>query len=401
MAFRFKTASLIFVAVVSLYFGNWGYQYFLSDTAPSADLLGLSSGGYYEGDVHCAVKGSDAFKIAYVSIALDGKPLVSKFKVNRKQFEHPFIIPTKNMPNGKHALKVEVANGTYAQKKAEYDYDFYVDNTPLQAAFVKQELDYKVLQGRTLHLQFQTNKEIKEAKVHALNNEFDCFPESKNSAIYECFIPVSCEESPNEYMLKVELVDRVGSTVQLDNKFQVIAYPFKKQTINVSPEKVEQEKEVSLSAAQFEKDFKELLVQSPREKLWQGSFIAPLDVTGVSTDFGTIRTSQEKGRYVHSGIDLLSLPKSVIWAPQDGVVKLKERYVYSGNTIVMDHGFGIFSMFFHLDSFANVAVGQKLKKGDPIGKLGKTGYASGYHLHWEMRIGNNPIDPMQWTKAGF
>jgi murein DD-endopeptidase MepM/ murein hydrolase activator NlpD len=66
------------------------------------------------------------------------------------------------------------------------------------------------------------------------------------------------------------------------------------------------------------------------------------------------------------------------------------------------HGWGIFSLFYHLDSFAgNYAVGDYVKKGNPIGKLGKTGYASGYHLHWEMRINNIEIDPLEWTKPGF
>ena len=61
----------------------------------------------------------------------------------------------------------------------------------------------------------------------------------------------------------------------------------------------------------------------------------------------------------------------------------------------------ILSLFFHLDSFGNNAIGDKIKKGNPLGTLGMTGYASGYHLHWEMRIMMIPIDPMQWTKHDF
>ena len=95
------------------------------------------------------------------------------------------------------------------------------------------------------------------------------------------------------------------------------------------------------------------------------------------------------------------MPKSVVWAPQDGVVVMKARFAHSGNTVVIDHGYGILSMFFHLDSFAPIEVGETIKKGNPIGTLGKTGYATGYHLHWELRIGNVPVDPMEWTKPGF
>lgn len=104
---------------------------------------------------------------------------------------------------------------------------------------------------------------------------------------------------------------------------------------------------------------------------------------------------------MHKALDVINLPKSVVWATQDGVVALKERYDVSGNTVVIDHGHGILSLFYHLDDFADLEVGQKIAQGKPVGTLGKTGYATGYHLHWEMRVRNNPVDPMQWTQETF
>ena len=58
-------------------------------------------------------------------------------------------------------------------------------------------------------------------------------------------------------------------------------------------------------------------------------------------------------------------------------------------------------MYFHLEDFANIEVGDNVQKGNPVGKLGKTGYASGYHLHWELRVNNIPVDPMQWINSTF
>ena len=134
-----------------------------------------------------------------------------------REHEHPFIIPSKTISNGKHAIKIELVDSSFAKNKATIERTFFVDNIPLQAAFVRSEADYKVFQGRTLHLQFQANKEIKEAKVKALSQTFDCFPESKNSAIYECYIPVSCEEAPNEYLLCVDMIDKVGNSLNLES----------------------------------------------------------------------------------------------------------------------------------------------------------------------------------------
>lgn len=122
---------------------------------------------------------------------------------------------------------------------------------------------------------------------------------------------------------------------------------------------------------------------------------------GISTEFGTERTTQDRGRYCHAAIDFLAPPKTVVWAAQDGVVALKDRFGHSGKTVVIDHGCGITTMYFHLDEFAPINVGDTIKKGKPVGTIGKTGYASGYHLHWEMRINNVPIDPMEWTKHDF
>ena len=95
------------------------------------------------------------------------------------------------------------------------------------------------------------------------------------------------------------------------------------------------------------------------------------------------------------------MPKSVVWATQNGVVVHKGRYASSGNTVVVDHGWGLLSLFFHLEDIADIKVGTKVAKGNPLGTIGKTGYATGYHLHWEMRINNIPVDPMQWTKQNF
>jgi len=61
----------------------------------------------------------------------------------------------------------------------------------------------------------------------------------------------------------------------------------------------------------------------------------------------------------------------------------------------------VFSMYFHLEDFADIEIGDLVKKGNPVGKLGKTGYATGYHLHWEIRVNNVAINPLQWAEKNF
>lgn len=386
------------VVVLTSYLAWNSYHYFLDMSCPELVVSGIENGKFYSGDLSCSIASS---KRGEVTVYLDSQPLTSHYKMGKRGTEYPFSIPTQTVTNGVHTLKVEFSDATFYKNRCELTRTFTVDNMPIQTSFVKADSDYKVFQGRTLHVQFQVNKEIATATVHALANNYPCFMESPQSSIYECFIPISCEESPNEYLFTVDIADHVGNKLSVDNKFQIVMYPFKKQTLHVSSETVKREKEIDLSLADLEKTLQALAQNSPQEKLWKGAFCTPLDIAKVTCDFGTVRTSQERGRYAHKALDVINAPRSVIWATQDGVIAIKDRYAYSGNTVVIDHGCGVFSLFYHLDSFADIAVGQKVKKGNPIGTLGKTGYATGYHLHWELRVNNIAVDPMQWTKANF
>ncbi|HSW74061.1 MAG TPA: M23 family metallopeptidase [Candidatus Limnocylindria bacterium] len=377
---------------------GWGTcSYFLDTTLPEVTISGMQEGGCYCGDTQCGVASS---KKGDVSVWLDGQPLINNFRMGACS-EHPFTIPTRTIANGEHKLKIEVCDRTFQGNKACVERTFKVDNLALQAAFVKTEADNKVFQGRTLHVQFQVNKPIKEASVRTLSQVYECFQEAPQSTVYECFIPIACEENPNEFALSIAIADHVGNTLTLDDKFQVVPYPFKTQNLQLSKDKVTEEKSLGKAIAERERVLEELTKKSPHEKLWHGAFCAPIDIHRVTCDFGTVRTTQEKGRYKHKALDVYSAPKGIVWATHNGVVVLKDRYEDAGNTVVVDHGHGVLSLFYHLDDFARIEVGQKVAQGNPLGTLGKTGYATGYHLHWEMRVNNIAVDPMQWTKASF
>jgi len=396
--FGFRSGLFVVGGLVIGWAGLSIYQYAFDATDPIVTLSGLEQDGWYCADVPCSVAVN---KTGDLSVWLDGQPLINKYRLSKRAHEHPFAVPTKTIGNGRHTLRVELVDSTYAKNKVSLERQFNVDNLPLQAAFVKADSDFKVFQGRTLHLQLQVNKEVNDVQVQALSKTYSCFPESKNSSIYESFIPVECEEVPNEYLLSINITDKVGNTLNLENKFQIVAFPFKKHVLHVSSDKVQQEKELGHDPKELKEILEQLAKNSPQEKLWRGAFCDPIDIARVTCEFGTVRTTQERGRYQHKAVDVINQPRSVVWSTQDGVVVLKDRYASSGNTIVVDHGFGILSMFFHLENFADIKVGDKIAQGNPVGTLGKTGYATGYHLHWEMRVNNIAVDPLQWTKSTF
>ena len=246
------------------------YHYFLDKKNPELIVSGIGNDHYYAGDIACIVNGSHSYKVKKISVFLDGTPLIYNFTLNKKSFEHPFTINTRALTNGKHDLKVSIVDGTYQSHETTKDYTFNVDNTPLQAAFVKQNNDVKVFQGKTVVIQFQVSKALKEAKVHAFSKTFNCVPEKVDSLIYETFIPIDCEETPNEYPFTITCTDHVENVVTLEGKLQVIPFPFKKQNLTIDDDYAKQQKELGQSQTLLNDQLVVLAQRSPQKKLWQG-----------------------------------------------------------------------------------------------------------------------------------
>ncbi len=90
--------------------------------------------------------------------------------------------------------------------------------------------------------------------------------------------------------------------------------------------KLKTEAELGKPQSVFDAKMTELIKLSPHKKLWQGTFYPPTQIKGISTEFGTIRTTKDKGRYIHQGVDILNDPLSVVWATHDGIVVIKDRF---------------------------------------------------------------------------
>jgi murein DD-endopeptidase MepM/ murein hydrolase activator NlpD len=113
-------------------------------------------------------------------------------------------------------------------------------------------------------------------------------------------------------------------------------------------------------------------------------------ITGV---FGSKRILNGKPKNPHNGTDVAALQGTIIKAPADGVVALfHDDMFYTGKTLMLDHGFGLTSVYAHMSTML-VNEGDLVKKGTPIGKVGKTGRATGAHLHWGVTLNHIHLDP--------
>ncbi|MEH6576457.1 MAG: peptidoglycan DD-metalloendopeptidase family protein [Amphritea sp.] len=117
-----------------------------------------------------------------------------------------------------------------------------------------------------------------------------------------------------------------------------------------------------------------------------------------SSPFGLKRFYNDQPRNPHSGLDIAGGQGGAISAPASGKVLAVGEYFFNGNTVIIDHGHGLTTMYCHM-SRIDVKPGDELSTGDSIGAIGKTGRVTGPHLHWSVSLNNTRVDPLLFVEA--
>ncbi len=133
--------------------------------------------------------------------------------------------------------------------------------------------------------------------------------------------------------------------------------------------------------------------------LWTGGFREPVQGT-ISGRFGSRRVINGQPKNPHSGEDIAAPEGTSVSVMNDGIVRLTMDHFFTGKGVVVDHGLGLFSMYFHL-SRVDVEQGQAMTKGQVLGTVGSTGRATGPHLHWGVRLNGARVDPYSLLKVTF
>lgn len=141
--------------------------------------------------------------------------------------------------------------------------------------------------------------------------------------------------------------------------------------------------------------------QSMPEKQWDGVFEPPVVQSVVSADYGDAR-SYNGGPYLtfHAGTDYALPQGTPVVAPAPGVVVFNDLTAIHGQIVIIDHGMGIMTSYSHLSQTA-VTAGETVDTGQLIGAIGTTGSSTGFHLHWEVRVHDVAVNPVQWLDLAF
>jgi murein DD-endopeptidase MepM/ murein hydrolase activator NlpD len=220
---------------------------------------------------------------------------------------------------------------------------------------------------------------------------------TEHSRAWSGLATAGLDAQPGTYELGVQARAPDGNLVRSQATVRVQARQFETRRLQVQSAFVDPPASEHERIGREAKLLAHALSDSRPGRVWRGPFVAP--VSGQSTSsYGrlTILNGQPQGR--HLGADFRAAVGVPVRAPNAGRVVLAADLYFTGNTIVVDHGDGLVSLFAHLSRIA-VEAGALAARGDLLGEAGATGRVTGPHLHWAVRLENRSVDPEALLRA--
>lgn len=209
----------------------------------------------------------------------------------------------------------------------------------------------------------------------------------ESGGAWVALVGLPLKTKPGNHKLSYRFGQHTGSL-----SFEVEPKAYREQHLTITNKKMVNPEQRDLK--RIRRDKAEILgayaLFNPRESI-ETQFSLPVDGP-MSSPFGLRRFYNEQPRSPHSGLDIAAASGTPITAPAAGTVVATGDYYFNGNTVMIDHGQGLVTMYCHMESVA-VEEGQQVTRGDQLGKVGKTGRVTGAHLHWSVSLNGARVDP--------
>jgi hypothetical protein len=208
---------------------------------------------------------------------------------------------------------------------------------------------------------------------------------------------VDLEKPPGIYKLSVAVQMANGKRANCTANIPVRKGKFATENLHVEKQFVEPDPEQIKRANAERQKLRDIFATTTPQKLWEGAFRVPLDGVSTGGNFGKRRVLNGQPGSPHGGVDFPATTGTPVHATQRGRVVLAEELFFSGNTVVLDHGLGIYTFYGHLSEIT-VKAGDDLEAGAVLGKVGATGRVTGPHLHWGLTVERARVNPLQIVK---
>ena len=215
--------------------------------------------------------------------------------------------------------------------------------------------------------------------------------------VWRALLGIDVEAAPGPHDLLVSAARAAGPALMSAQTVTVSPKAVRTRRIRVNPKFVIPPKSVLPRIERETKLLNEVFARPPSPRLWTRDAARPVEGVNVS-GFGVRSVLNGVPRGPHAGLDLAAVTGTPVYAPTAGTVVFARAFYYSGNTVVLDHGQGLFSTMAHLSAF-EVKEGEQIAKGTLLGKVGATGRVTGPHLHWAVRLHGDRVDPLKLIEA--
>jgi murein DD-endopeptidase MepM/ murein hydrolase activator NlpD len=255
-------------------------------------------------------------------------------------------------------------------------------------ALLASILTFSANQGTVVQLTVPDEPGVKAVEVVWDMKKVPLFLEEN---AWRTILGVDLDTKPGEHKAEVLFTMTDGRVDRRPAVIQVLAKKYPTTQLKVDDKYVELSKTDLARANRESRETEAIYAKTTPEMLWKTSFSVPIDGE-TGTNFGHRRVFNGQPRAPHAGADLRAKTGTPIHTTNRGRVVLAKNLFFTGNTVILDHGLGIYSLYAHL-SRIDVKVGDIISNGEQLGLSGATGRVTGPHLHWGMRVQGARVDP--------
>jgi hypothetical protein len=209
---------------------------------------------------------------------------------------------------------------------------------------------------------------------------------------HAAILGIDLEMKPGVRVWRVGVVEQGREPWSAQGKLSVAKRSFPVERLTVPQTMVDLDPETERRAVAESKQLAALYRTITPERLWRGKFTKPVGTPVPGTGFGARRIINGQPRSPHGGIDFSTARGTPVVAANTGRVALVAEFFFPGRLVILDHGLGLYTLYFHLDA-ASVGEGDRVERGQTIGTVGATGRATGPHLHFGAQVAGARVDP--------